>query len=157
MLIILFYVLYITFGYGLMFLFIKFFERRNIYYNTWVVAIIILSNLSATMGESYDYIFQSENYTDIDIWVYFVVLILFLLPSVYLGYPLVKIYIYFLKLLEEFMTYIMHIFVSGKRQEAHHNSTIGQENDNEWYCVLVSNTVLSIFKSFSHFYTKRLW
>lgn len=150
MLIILFYVLYIVFGYGLMFLFIKFFERRNIYYNTWVVAIIILTNLSATMGERYDYIFQSENYTDIDVWVYFVVLILVFLPSIYLGYPLVKIYIYLLKLVEEFMTYFMNIFVSGRRQEAHRVSNIQQENDNEWYFILDfqhrrrgSNTVTS--------------
>ena len=71
MVLLIFYILAIVFGYVLMFLFIKFFEKRRIYYIAWGVAIVLLLNLSAIMGESYAYIFQADNYSEIGGGLYF--------------------------------------------------------------------------------------
>jgi len=115
---IIFYALYVAFGFGLMFLHIRFNNRKEYYYIAAVISFLVLSNISAVMGESYSYIFNPDNYNDVSIWLYIGVVIVMVLPSVYLGYPLIVLYKKILELGEDICLSIMNLFVRKETLES---------------------------------------
>jgi len=110
----------VIFGYALMYLFIKYYEKRRYYYIGWVISYIVLFSLSKILGESYDYIFEPSSYADVPTWIIILFLIVIIPPFTFLIYPILQIYKWLIDVFEDLAISIMNMFVSKKRKDKYY-------------------------------------
>lgn len=111
MVLILFYSIAITFGYTLLFLFRKYYENKKLYYTIWAVMFLMLCFISPIMNESIFYIFEIENYENLNSWIQILIFIFIIIPAAFILYPLVLMYRFIFAKLEELFYSIMLLFV----------------------------------------------
>jgi hypothetical protein len=110
-------------GYVLMFLFIKYYEKKYIYYIAWYVLILLLSSFQIDWIYLNDIEVAFQEQFQSDQWIYYVGVILIILPSLYVAYPLVQMYYYLMLFLKELLDPIVHIPISQKRRDSYERVT----------------------------------
>jgi len=131
MTIIIFYSIAIVLGFILLYIYNKYFENRKVYYIAWAVSLLVLSTISPIMNESVFYIFDSENYKNVDSWLLVFYFLFLLVPTSFLLYPIVKGLRWLYGSFEEFFESIMLLFVSKKRKIKYFESKEKQQIENK--------------------------
>jgi hypothetical protein len=117
-----FYFLAIMFGYTLMYLYRKYFEKKQVYYISWIVFIVILNSIAPIMNESLFFLFELDNYDNISPFVQFIFFIFLLIPTIFLAFPFLKIGSWLYDTLSEFFESLMLLFVPKKRKDDYYSS-----------------------------------
>jgi|GEM_PF-3446311 len=105
-------------GYILMFLFVKYYEKIHFYYIAWFLLLTLLGSFQIDAIEVADVEAVLVENFDSEQWVYYVGLILIIIPTLYVVYPLVQLYYYMMLFLKELIDPLVHLPISRKRRKA---------------------------------------